>query len=273
MVDDCGAGRGHLAHRADRRGQATAVQSVGVREDRRPISPTSPTVDCPSTSSPGGSCPNWRAWVSTLSTTMTGMRTHGSGLTVVTELWAGKHVAIGDRGGQPALIRPAPADPPPCTSAANPSRAERSPPNTRMSSSSTADPCSTPSTSSRICALGRETVLPLRFGLSAFVIARETEAEAIAELDYLQSLDDAETPARDLGGHRPEDSDVQSALGHQAHRVQRRHAGRSGRQLRPDRSNASTCSTTPASNCSCSSSNPSSPKLDRFADKIIPNFR
>jgi alkanesulfonate monooxygenase len=33
---------------------------------------------------------------------------------------------------------------------------------------------------------------PLRFGLSAFVIARDTEAEAIAELDYLQSLVDSE---------------------------------------------------------------------------------
>jgi len=33
---------------------------------------------------------------------------------------------------------------------------------------------------------------PLRFGLSAFVIARETEAEAIAELDHLQALVDAE---------------------------------------------------------------------------------
>ena len=33
---------------------------------------------------------------------------------------------------------------------------------------------------------------PLRFGLSAFVIARETEAEAIAERDHLQSLIDAE---------------------------------------------------------------------------------
>ena len=30
-------------------------------------------------------------------------------LAVVTQLWAGKHVTIGDRGGQPALIRPAPA--------------------------------------------------------------------------------------------------------------------------------------------------------------------
>ena len=33
-------------------------------------------------------------------------------LGIVTELWTGKDVAIGDRGGQPALIRPAPAEPP-----------------------------------------------------------------------------------------------------------------------------------------------------------------
>ena len=33
-------------------------------------------------------------------------------LGIVTELWAGKHVPIGNRGGQPALIRPTPVNPP-----------------------------------------------------------------------------------------------------------------------------------------------------------------
>src|SRR6478609_2217258 len=33
-------------------------------------------------------------------------------LGIVAELWAGKHVTIGDRGGQPALIRPVPTNPP-----------------------------------------------------------------------------------------------------------------------------------------------------------------
>ena len=31
---------------------------------------------------------------------------------IVTELWTGKHVSIGDRGGHPALVRPVPASPP-----------------------------------------------------------------------------------------------------------------------------------------------------------------
>jgi alkanesulfonate monooxygenase len=44
---------------------------------------------------------------------------------------------------------------------------------------------------------------PLRFGLSAFVIARETEAEAVAELEYLQSLSDAESRPEISGGTDP----------------------------------------------------------------------
>jgi alkanesulfonate monooxygenase len=44
---------------------------------------------------------------------------------------------------------------------------------------------------------------PLRFGLSAFVIARDTEAEALAELEYLQSLSDAETRPEISGGTDP----------------------------------------------------------------------
>src|SRR6185437_10987945 len=39
--------------------------------------------------------------------------------------------------------------------------------------------------------------------LSAFVIARATEAEAIAELDYLQSLSDAESRPEISGGTDP----------------------------------------------------------------------
>jgi alkanesulfonate monooxygenase len=44
---------------------------------------------------------------------------------------------------------------------------------------------------------------PLRFGLSAFVVARDTEAEALAELDYLQSLSDAESRPEISGGTDP----------------------------------------------------------------------
>ena len=124
-------------------------------------------------------------------------------LAIVTELWAGKHVAIGDRGGQPALIRPAPAEPPPLYvgGESEPGRAL---------AAENADvffingrPLAERSTSSRICAPDRETAQPLRFGLSAFVIARETEAEAIAELDYLQSLVDAESRPEIAGGTDP----------------------------------------------------------------------
>ena len=43
----------------------------------------------------------------------------------------------------------------------------------------------------------------LRFGLSAFVIARDTEAEATAELEYLQSLSDAEIRPEISGGTDP----------------------------------------------------------------------
>ena len=44
---------------------------------------------------------------------------------------------------------------------------------------------------------------PLRFGLSGFVIARDTEAEAIAESEYLQGLSDAETRPEISGGTDP----------------------------------------------------------------------
>ena len=114
-----------------------------------------------------------------------------------------KHVAIGNRGGQPALVRPAPANPPRCTSAANPSRAARWPPNTPTSSSSTADRWrDTVEVIEDLRARPRDGA-PLRFGLSAFVIARETEAEAIAELEYLQSLVDAESRPEISGGTDP----------------------------------------------------------------------
>ena len=56
---------------------------------------------------------------------------------------------------------------------------------------------------------------PLRFGLSAFVIARETEAEAIAELRPSAGAGRRRATARDLVGHRPEDPDVQGAGRHQ----------------------------------------------------------
>ena len=124
-------------------------------------------------------------------------------LSTVTQLWSGKHVPIGDRGGHPAVIRPAPDDPPPLYvgGESEPGRAL---------AAEHADV---------FFINGRpllETIdviedlrgrprhgAPLRFGLSAFVIARETEEEAIAELDYLHSLDDSGTRPEISGGTDP----------------------------------------------------------------------
>jgi alkanesulfonate monooxygenase len=44
---------------------------------------------------------------------------------------------------------------------------------------------------------------PLRFGLSAFVIARETDEQAHAELEHLQALVDAERRPESAGGTDP----------------------------------------------------------------------
>jgi alkanesulfonate monooxygenase len=111
----------------------------------------------------------------------------------VTALWTGKQVAIGDHGGQQAIIRPTPQQPPVVYvgGESEPGRALAAargdvffingrplPETTALIDDMRARP------------RDRD---PLRFGLSAFVIARETEAEAAAELDYLQSLVDAES--------------------------------------------------------------------------------
>ncbi len=113
-------------------------------------------------------------------------------LDTVVDLWSGKHVEIGGRGGQQALVRPVPKDVPPVYvgGESEPGRelgASRGDVyfiNGRPLADTTAlieDLRSRPR--------DRQ---PLRFGLSAFVIARPTEAEAKAEEAYLQSLIDAE---------------------------------------------------------------------------------
>lgn len=114
-------------------------------------------------------------------------------LGIVTELWAGKHVPIGSRGGQPALIRPTPARPPVLYvgGESEPGRAlaaERADVffiNGRPYQE-------TVEVIEDLRARPRDGA-PLRFGLSAFVIARDTEDEANAELAHLQALADAET--------------------------------------------------------------------------------
>lgn len=124
-------------------------------------------------------------------------------LGIVTELWAGKQVPIGDRGGQPALIRPAPAEPPLLYvgGESEPGRAL---------AAENADvffingrPFDDTVEVIEDLRARRGAGSPLRFGLSAFVIARDTEEEALAELDHLHALDDAETRPEISGGTDP----------------------------------------------------------------------
>ena len=124
-------------------------------------------------------------------------------LGIVSELWTGKHVAIGNRGGHPALIRPVPVNHPLLYvgGESGPGRAL---------AAEHADVffingrpfAETVEVIEDLRARPRDGA-PLRFGLSAFVIARETETEAIAELEYLQSLADAESRPEISGGTDP----------------------------------------------------------------------
>ena len=124
-------------------------------------------------------------------------------LTTIVELWAGKHVAIGDRGGHPAVIRPAPADPPPLYvgGESEPGRALAA----EYADVFFINGRPLPETVDVIKDLRARprSGAGLRFGLSAFVIARETEEEAFAELDYLHALDDADTRPEISGGTDP----------------------------------------------------------------------
>lgn len=114
-------------------------------------------------------------------------------LDTVVNLWSGRHVAIGDRGGQQALVRPVPKNIPPVYigGESEPGRALGASYgdvyfiNGRPLADTTA-------LVENLRARPRNRV-PLRFGLSAFVIARPTEAEAKAEQAHLQALIDAES--------------------------------------------------------------------------------
>ncbi len=124
-------------------------------------------------------------------------------LRAVTALWAGKHVAAGD--GQPALVRPVPQHVPPVYvgGESEPGRAL---------AAETADVFFI---NGRPLADTEEVIAdlrsrrstaggpPLRFGLSAFVVARETDAAAHAEADQLQALVDAERRPEISGGTDP----------------------------------------------------------------------
>ena len=196
----------------------------------------------------------------------------GEWLGVVTELWAGKHVPIGNRGGQPALVRPVPENPPVLYvgGESEPGRAL---------AAQRADVffingrpfAETVEVIEDLRARPRDGA-PLRFGLSAFVIARETEAEAVAELEYLQSLADAESRPEIAGGTDPKTqmykvlsgtkrigsnggtlAGLVGSYGQVIERIQAFHdAGIELFMLQFQ---------------------PIEAELDRFADKIIPHFR
>ncbi|HTY27599.1 MAG TPA: LLM class flavin-dependent oxidoreductase, partial [Mycobacterium sp.] len=124
-------------------------------------------------------------------------------LDTVVELWNGKHVAIGDRGGQQALVRPVPSEPPPVYVGGE------SEPGRELAASRgdvyfiNGRPLDqTTALIEDLRARPRDRK-PLRFGLSAFVIARPTEAEAKAEEVYLQSLIDAENRPEISSGTDP----------------------------------------------------------------------
>ena len=113
---------------------------------------------------------------------------------------------------------------------------------------------------------------PLRFGLSAFVIARDTEAEAIAELDYLQSLVDAESRPEISGGTDPKTQMYKVLSG-------TKRIGSNGGTLAGlvgsyeqviERIQASM---TAGVELFMLQFQPIESELDRFADKIIPQFR
>ncbi len=113
-------------------------------------------------------------------------------LDTVTGLWAGKPVAIGAGDGQPAIVRPVPDAVPPIYvgGESEPGRAL---------AAETGDvffingrPLAETAAVIEDLRARRRAGVPLRFGLSAFAITRDTETEALAELEYLQALVDAE---------------------------------------------------------------------------------
>ncbi|GAY17107.1 LLM class flavin-dependent oxidoreductase [Mycobacterium sp. shizuoka-1] len=124
-------------------------------------------------------------------------------LDTVTDLWSGKHVAIGERGGQQALVRPVPKHVPPVYVGGE------SEPGRELGASrgdvyfiNGRPLADTTALIEDLRARPRDRG-PLRFGLSAFVIARPTEAEAKAEQAHLQSLIDAESRPEISSGTDP----------------------------------------------------------------------
>jgi alkanesulfonate monooxygenase len=113
-------------------------------------------------------------------------------LETVTALWSGKTVPAGARPGQPAIARPVPQIVPPVYVGGESEPA-------RALAAEHADifflngrPLADTTTVIEDLRARPRTGAPLRFGLSAFVVARDTEAQALAELNRLQARVDAE---------------------------------------------------------------------------------
>ena len=127
-------------------------------------------------------------------------------LDTVTALWAGKQVVVGAGGRQPALARPVPRSVPPIYvgGESDPGRALAAETadvffiNGRPLADTKAVIADLRSRRASSGAGGS-----LRFGLSAFVIARDTDEEAEAEASHLQSLVDAERRPEISGGTDP----------------------------------------------------------------------
>jgi alkanesulfonate monooxygenase len=192
-------------------------------------------------------------------------------LTAVAELWAGKHVNIGGPG-HPALIRPLPTDVPAIYVGGESEPARQLAARQGDVFFINGRPLDhTVELIEDLRARPRDRD-PLRFGLSAFVIARETDAQAHAELEHLQALIDAERRPESSSGTDPKTRMYQvladqsrvgsnggtlaglvGSYGHVADRIHAFHeAGIDLFMLQFQ---------------------PLESELDRFADKVIPNFR
>jgi alkanesulfonate monooxygenase len=193
-------------------------------------------------------------------------------LDTVLDLWTGKQVSIGSGGGQPALARPTPDELPPVYvgGESEPARAlaARHADVFFINGRPLRD---TVGVIDDLRARPRDRDA-LRFGLSAFVIARDTEAEAIAELDHLQSLVDAEQRPEISSGTDPNTqmykvlsaaSRVGSNGGTLAGLV-----GSYGQVI--DRIHAFHAA---GIELFMLQFQPLEAELDRFADKVIPHFR
>ena len=191
MVNTCCAGRGHQPHRAHWRDQAAAVQPAGLRKlavNIADIAGGRLAINVVS----GWFLPELEALGLDAADHDDRYAYTRDWLDTVLDLWAGKRVDIAGHGGQPALVRPTPDALPSVYvgGESEPARALAAQHADVFFINGRPLP-DTVDVIEDLRARPRDRE-PLRFGLSAFVIARETEAEAIAELNHLQSLVDAE---------------------------------------------------------------------------------